>query len=91
MKKISRDIYKSRSYTLIHLWIYIISRILLVSKVTKQPNGESIMAALNDAIKATNSCQYRRTFHSDQGWAYQMRAYGEELNDNKIFQEDMSP
>ncbi|MDN6164416.1 MAG: IS3 family transposase [Tetragenococcus halophilus] len=62
------------------------NREIISFKVTKQPNGESIMAALNDAIKATNSCQYRRTFHSDQGWAYQMRAYGEELNDNKIFQ-----
>ena len=29
---------------------------------------------------------YRRTFHSDQGWAYQMKAYVHSLKENKIFQ-----
>lgn len=55
-------------------------------KITKQPNGVTIMEALADAIEVTNDCQFRRTFHSDQGWAYQMKAYGAELKDNKIFQ-----
>lgn len=55
-------------------------------KITKQPNGESIMEALQEAIKATDSCPYRRTFHSDQGWAYQMKAYSRELKQHKIFQ-----
>ncbi len=55
-------------------------------KITKQPNGESIMEALQEAIKATNSCPYRRTFHSDQGWAYQMKAYSRELKMHSIFQ-----
>lgn len=55
-------------------------------KITKQPNGVTIMEALADAVEATNNCQFRRTFHSDQGWAYQMKAYGVELKDNKIFQ-----
>ena len=29
---------------------------------------------------------YRRTFHSDRGWAYQMGAYSSVLKENKIFQ-----
>ncbi|WP_277343737.1 integrase catalytic domain-containing protein, partial [Enterococcus faecium] len=30
--------------------------------------------------------RYRRTFHSDQGWAYQMKAYRNKLKEYKIFQ-----
>lgn len=55
-------------------------------KITKQPNGITIMEALADAIKASEQCPFRRTFHSDQGWAYQMKAYGAELRKNNIFQ-----
>lgn len=33
-----------------------------------------------------NGCPYRRTFHSDQGWAYQMNKYTKTLKENKIFQ-----
>lgn len=62
------------------------NREIISFKVTEQPNGESIMKALNDAIKASESCTYRRTFHSDQGWAYQMQTYGEKLASHKIFQ-----
>ena len=29
---------------------------------------------------------YRRTFHSDQGWAYQLKEYTSRLKDGKIFQ-----
>ena len=29
---------------------------------------------------------YRRTFHSDQGWAYQMKAYSHRLKEERIFQ-----
>jgi len=54
-------------------------------KITKQPNGETIMAGLEEAIEKTKDCQYRRTFHSDQGWAYQMKAYAKKLKNNKIF------
>ena len=44
------------------------------------------MAALNEAIIATSDCRYRRTFHSDRGWAYQMGVYRQKLRDNRIFQ-----
>ena len=44
------------------------------------------MGALNQAISLTADCEYRRTFHSDQGWAYQMKAYANTLDKNRIFQ-----
>lgn len=54
--------------------------------ISQRPSAEGIMTALAQAIEATNDCKYRRTFHSDQGWAYQMKAYAKTLKDNKIFQ-----
>lgn len=54
--------------------------------ISQRPSAENIMAALNEAIDKTNDCKYRRTFHSDQGWAYQMNAYVHTLKENKIFQ-----
>jgi transposase InsO family protein/transposase-like protein len=55
-------------------------------RVTKQPTFEPIKEALEEAIEKTKDCKYRRTFHSDQGWAYQLKAYVKTLKDNKIFQ-----
>ena len=54
--------------------------------ISQRTSAESIMKALNEAITVTNDCPYRRTFHSDQGWAYQMKAYVNTLKANKIFQ-----
>ena len=54
--------------------------------ISQRPSAGGIMTALTQAIEATNDCKYRRTFHSDQGWAYQMKAYAKTLKDNKIFQ-----
>lgn len=54
--------------------------------ISKRPTAEDIMGALREAIEITNGCKYRRTFHSDQGWVYQMKAYVKKLKDNKIFQ-----
>lgn len=54
--------------------------------ISQRPSAENIMKALNEAISVTNDCKYRRTFHSDQGWAYQMKAYVSKLKENKIFQ-----
>ena len=34
----------------------------------------------------TSDCPYRRTFHSDQGWAYQMKSYTKRLKEERIFQ-----
>lgn len=54
--------------------------------ISQTPSATSIMDALNEAIVATDDCKYRRTFHSDRGWAYQMKSYGYALGENKIFQ-----
>ncbi len=54
--------------------------------ISKNPSANSIMTALNTAIEVTSDCQYRRTFHSDQGWAYQMKGYSHSLKENRIFQ-----
>lgn len=54
--------------------------------IAKQPSAQNIMNALEQAIKVTSDCPYRRTFHSDQGWAYQMKAYSHRLREERIFQ-----
>lgn len=62
------------------------NREILSYGISPRPSAETIMNALGAAIEITNDCEYRRTFHSDQGWAYQMNAYSRTLKENKIFQ-----
>lgn len=59
---------------------------ILSYSISKQPPAMGIITALKSAIKLTNDCPYRRTFHSDRGWAYQMNAYTWELKENRIYQ-----
>lgn len=54
--------------------------------ISGHPSAQNIMMALNKAIEITSDCKYRRTFHSDQGWGYQMKRYVRTLKKNKIFQ-----
>lgn len=54
--------------------------------IAKRPSAENVMNALNKAIEITSDCPYRRTFHSDRGWAYQMKSYSRKLKEEKIFQ-----
>ena len=54
--------------------------------ISKSPSAASIMTALKTAIQITDDCPYRRTFHSDRGWAYQMKVYTQELEENRIYQ-----
>nr|WP_232708974.1 IS3 family transposase [Acidaminococcus massiliensis] len=54
--------------------------------IAKRPSAESILEAQAEAIEITADCPYRRTFHSDQGWAYQMKAYTRKLKKERIFQ-----
>lgn len=54
--------------------------------ISKTPSAISILAAQKQEIEITSDCPYRRTFHSDRGWAYQMNAYSYILKENKIFQ-----
>ena len=50
------------------------------------PSGDNVMSALEQAIEITADCPFRRTFHSDQGWAYQMNSYRRRLKEERIFQ-----
>jgi len=59
---------------------------ILTYAVSKQPNAGTIIQLLKNAIAITDDCPYRRTFHSDQGWAYQMRSYSVTLKEHRIFQ-----
>lgn len=62
------------------------NREIISYSITKRPCTEGITTALNKAIKITSDCKYRRTFHSDQGWAYQMGCYTKRLREERIFQ-----
>ena len=62
------------------------NREILSYGISRHPSAVNIMGALNQAISLTADCEYRRTFHSDQGWAYQMKAYANTLDKNRIFQ-----
>jgi transposase InsO family protein len=53
--------------------------------ISRNPSSQAIVSALTQAIEVTNDCKYRRTFHSDRGWAYQMKVYNKMLTKNKIF------
>ncbi len=59
---------------------------ILSYSISPRPTAQGIMNALQTAIDRTDDCQFRRTFHSDQGWGYQMKAYSYTLKENKIFQ-----
>ena len=54
--------------------------------IDRHPSAINVINALNKAIEVTADCPYRRTFHSDQGWAYQMKAYSHRLREEHIFQ-----
>ncbi len=62
------------------------NREIISYRLSKRPNAKAIMEALEEAIEHTEDCPYRRTFHSDQGWAYQMKAYSHKLKEHRIFQ-----
>lgn len=54
--------------------------------ISKTPSATSIMSAVNKAIDITSDCPFRRTFHSDRGWAYQMKSYVNTLKEKHIYQ-----
>ena len=59
---------------------------VLSYSVFDRPSAASIMTALEKAVDVTNDCRFRRTFHSDRGWAYQMGTYRQTLKKHRIFQ-----
>lgn len=54
--------------------------------IDKHPSAANVMKALNKAIEVTADCPFQRTFHSDQGWVYEMKAYSHQLKEKGIFQ-----
>ena len=62
------------------------NREIISFSITKRPSSQGIISALEKAIDITSDCPYRRTFHSDQGWPYQMRNYIDRLREERIFQ-----
>ena len=59
---------------------------VLSYSINQTPSAIGILSAQKQAIEITSDCPYRRTFHSDRGWAYQMNAYSYALKEHKIFQ-----
>ncbi len=51
------------------------NREILSCGISKTPSAVSILSAQKKAMEITSDCPYRRTFHSDRGWEYQMPAY----------------
>lgn len=62
------------------------NREIISYSFTRTPSAEGILAAQERAIQVTSDCRWRRTFHSDQGWAYQMKRYTKRLKEERIFQ-----
>ena len=48
---------------------------ILSYEISKHPTIEPILKALDKVIKVTNASKEKRIFHSDQGWAYQVKQY----------------
>ena len=54
--------------------------------ITSSPTLDAIIAPLEEAILKTSDCKFKRIFHSDQGWAYQLKQYTNKLENNGILQ-----
>lgn len=67
-------------------YLDLFNREILSYSITQRPSGAGIQRALKGAIRITADCPFRRTFHSDQGWAYQMKDYVKTLKKEHIFQ-----
>lgn len=59
---------------------------ILSYEISKKPTLEQILKALGKAIKVTNKTEEERIFHSDQGWAYQVKQYTSKLEATGITQ-----
>lgn len=55
-------------------------------EISKQPTLEPILKALEKAIEVTSVNKGKRIFHSDQGWAYQIKQYTSKLEAEGIGQ-----
>ena len=55
-------------------------------EISKQPTLKPILKALDKAIEITSINKEERIFHSDQGWAYQVKQYTSKLESEGISQ-----
>ena len=55
-------------------------------EISKQPTLKPILKALDKAIEITSINKEERVFHSDQGWAYQVKQYTSKLEAKGITQ-----
>ena len=55
-------------------------------EISKQPTLKPILKALEKAIEVTSVNKGKRIFHSDQGWAYQIKQYTSKLEAEGIAQ-----
>ena len=55
-------------------------------EISKHPTLEPILKALDKAIEMTSTNKEERIFHSDQGWAYQIKQYTSKLEAEGITQ-----
>lgn len=62
------------------------NREIVSYSIDRRPSSNNVLSALMGAIIATNDCKKQRIFHSDQGWAYQMKKYVSVLKDTNIVQ-----
>lgn len=70
----------------LNLYLDLFNSEVISYNISQSPNYQSVSKALERAIEVTSDCQYRRTFHSDQGWGYQMEKYCDKLKVNNIYQ-----
>ncbi len=59
---------------------------ILTYQLSKRPNAKAILDGLEEVVTIAKQWPYRTTVHTDQGWAYQMKAFSKKLKDNRIFQ-----
>lgn len=53
--------------------------------ISPTPSAASILSTQQQAIEKTADAKYRRTFHYDRGWGYQMKMYQYNLKVHNIF------
>ena len=54
--------------------------------ISKRPTAKNILDSLEASTKVTANSPYRRTFHSNQGQVYQIKAYSKRLKEESIYQ-----
>src|SRR5699024_12623433 len=59
---------------------------ILYYRLSKKTNAKAVLEGLNEVIKKIKPAPIRTTIQTDQGWAYQMKAFTKKLIDNNIFQ-----